>query len=56
MPIPMWGMLGAASPFDGISAIEQSVVRIKPATDAAFTNAVFVTLVGSITPWATMSP
>ncbi len=40
----------------GASATVASVVRIRPATEAAFCSAVRVTLVGSITPISTRSP
>jgi hypothetical protein len=53
MPAP--GIGGAFSSF-GSSAIIASVVRMSPATDAAFCSAERVTLVGSRTPNLTMSP
>src|SRR5690606_27870387 len=40
----------------GSSATVASVVRIRPAMDAAFCSAVRVTLVGSTTPISTRSP
>lgn len=40
----------------GFSAITQSVVRIRPATDEACCRPSRVTLVGSMTPMANMSP
>src|SRR5690606_10986221 len=40
----------------GISATDASVVRSRPAMDAAFCKAVRVTLVGSTTPISTRSP
>ena len=48
-PIPPGIPPPAESSF-GLSEIAQSVVNKSAATDAAFTNAVLVTLVGSITP------
>ena len=55
-PIPPMppGIAGASS--FGNSATMQSVVSIRPATEAAFCNAERVTLVGSSTPISTMSP
>jgi hypothetical protein len=54
--IPMPSIAGAAAFCEGSSAIMQSVVRISPATDAAFCSPVRVTLHGSRIPMATMSP
>lgn len=54
-PIPPISGIAGASSF-GNSATMQSVVSIKPATDAAFCNAERVTLVGSRTPISTISP
>ena len=55
-PIPPMppGMAGASS--FGASATMHSVVSIRPATEAAFCNAVRVTLVGSRIPISIMSP
>lgn len=44
------GIAGAAALGSGLSAITHSVVRSIPAIDAAFSRAMRVTLVGSITP------
>jgi hypothetical protein len=52
-PMPP-GIAGASS--FGSSATMQSVVSIRPATEAAFCRAERVTLVGSSTPISTMSP
>lgn len=51
---PMPGAMAGLS--SGMSATMQSVVRIRPATEAAFCRAVRVTLVGSRTPISTRSP
>ncbi len=48
-PMPP-GIDGAPESSDGLLAIIASVVNNNPATEAAFNSAVFVTLVGSITP------
>jgi|GEM_PF-3674349 len=53
-PMPPPGMAGASSLGD--SATMHSVVNIRLATDAAFCNAVRVTLVGSKIPISIMSP
>jgi len=47
---PISGILPPAESSFGASQIAQSVVNKRAATEAAFTNAVLVTLVGSITP------
>lgn len=48
--IPPSGIAGAAGAGSGISTIPHSVVRNIPATEAAFSRATRLTLVGSITP------
>jgi len=53
-PIPPPPPIGLSS--FGASATIASVVRMRPATDAAFCSAKRVTLVGSSTPISTMSP
>src|SRR5690606_3391913 len=50
---PIGGIIGFSS---ASSPTMQSVVSIRPATEAAFWSAVRVTLVGSSTPISTMSP
>ena len=55
MSIPPGGMAGIAS-FCGMSEIRDSVVRIMPATLAAFSRADLVTLVGSTMPNSIMLP
>ena len=47
---PISGIPPPADSSFGASQIAQSVVNNKAATEAALTNAVLVTLVGSITP------
>ena len=49
IPPPIAGAAGVSS---GLSARTHSVVRNIPATEAAFSRAILVTLVGSITPEA----
>jgi len=53
---PMPGPAGAADLGSGISVMMASVVSIMEATEAAFRRADLVTLAGSTTPKATMSP
>ncbi len=55
MPSGPWPPGAGAGFFSGISQIIASVVSISDAIDAAFCNAVRVTLVGSMTPEATRS-
>jgi hypothetical protein len=56
-PIPPMSPPPIAGPSSlGNSAIMQSVVNIKPATEAAFCNAERVTLVGSKIPISIISP
>src|SRR5688572_12912393 len=54
-PMPPWPWPACDSSF-GVSATIAAVVRIKPATEAAFCRAERVTLVGSSTPIWIMSP
>ncbi len=51
-PIPPPPIEGTAGVSSFLSAITHSVVRIIAAIEAAFSNAILVTLVGSITPAA----
>src|ERR1019366_5127143 len=55
-PMPPPPMPPAAGLSSGSSATMHAVVSIRPAIEAAFCNATRVTLVGSTTPMASMSP
>jgi hypothetical protein len=50
MPPPMPGGIAGAFSFSGISVMMASVVKSRPEIEAAFSNALRVTLVGSTTP------
>ena len=52
--IPPSGIAGAAGAGSGMSTIPHSVVKNIPATDAAFSRATRLTLVGSMTPASNM--
>lgn len=52
--IPPSGIAGTAGVGSGMSTIPHSVVRNMPATDAAFSRATRLTLVGSMTPASNM--
>lgn len=56
MPPPMSGAAGAAAGGVGMSATRLSVVSTMAATEAAFCNALLVTLVGSMMPFSSMEP